>query len=415
MVLGQIARADDLPPVSGITIERAVELAATRNERAAIADLNVVVADAAVIKARAAFLPIVNGRADGNLRPWDKTVTSADATLTVNQPIFVPTAFPLYDQAKHSLVGQREQTIDDKRVLGFDTAHAYLAVLLANEVLEAAQKKLATAQHDFKDATAQFNAQIASNNDVSRTQIELNDAQREIEQDKGALEAAYVQLEFLCNAHVTREIAQPTALLGAAAVSPGSGADLVKSAIVHRPDLAARRDVALAAHDFAREPHLRFVPTLAASGAINAATTGEPDNHDVDAVLGLTLNWSIFDGRARDADEQSRGAQAAVADLTADALARSIEAQILSSLAQLVAAQGELTAARDTATAAEHSATETALLYRENLAKAIELVDANEQRFEADVSLAQAQDTAANAYLALRQALGLDAIGTELK
>src|SRR5580658_7209420 len=45
--------------VANLTIERAVELAATRNERAAIADLNVVVADAAVVKARVALLPVV--------------------------------------------------------------------------------------------------------------------------------------------------------------------------------------------------------------------------------------------------------------------------------------------------------------------------------------------------------------------
>jgi outer membrane protein TolC len=49
------------------------------------------------------------------------------------------------------------------------------------------------------------------------------------------------------------------------------------------------------------------------------------------------------------------------------------------------------------------------------LAKAIELIDANDSRFEAEIALAQAQDTVAEAYLSLRQAMGLDALGTELK
>ena len=56
--------------------------------------------------------------------------------------------------------------------------------------------------------------------------------------------------------------------------------------------------------------------------------------------------------------------------------------------------------------AARKSASETAILYKQGLAKAIELVDANEQRFLAEVNHAEAQFSLANAYLALLQAMG---------
>jgi hypothetical protein len=42
-------------------------------------------------------------------------------------------------------------------------------------------------------------------------------------------------------------------------------------------------------------------------------------------------------------------------------------------------------------------------------------VDANDSRFTAEVNYAAAEFAMAQAYLSLRQALGLDALGTELR
>ncbi len=55
------------------------------------------------------------------------------------------------------------------------------------------------------------------------------------------------------------------------------------------------------------------------------------------------------------------------------------------------------------------------MLYKHGLAKAIELVDANDSRFLAEVNYISAEYSVALAYLALRQSIGLDAIGTELR
>jgi hypothetical protein len=62
-------------------------------------------------------------------------------------------------------------------------------------------------------------------------------------------------------------------------------------------------------------------------------------------------------------------------------------------------------------TAARASAGETAILYRQQLARASELLDANEQRFIAEVDFAAARFAVTGAHLALREAMGLDPIG----
>ena len=407
VLVAHTVRAD-----SSLTLEQAVQLALTRNERAAISDLNVVAADAGVAKARVAFLPVLAANGNGALRPIDHPVALGTGALTLTQPLIVASAFPLYDQAKHALSAQKSQTIDDKRQLAFDAVRAYLAVLLAQEVVDAGVKKLETATADVAATDAQSKAQLVSSNDVTRAQITRASTERDLATDRGSLDAAYVQLSFMINSPVARGLVIPATLL-AAGKTPVTAVDaLVTQSMSHRPDLLARKDSALAAHDFAREPHMRFFPTLSFVGQLNATSnppqSGNPPmaGNYVDGSIALTASWSIYDAGNRDADERVRDAAAAIADLTADTLVRTIDQQVRTAAAQLTAAQASLIGADDAREASRKSATETATLYHQGLAKAIELVDANEQRFEAEVAYAEAEYAVANAYLALRQAMG---------
>jgi outer membrane protein TolC len=395
------AHADD-----GLTLDQAIQLALTRNERAQISDLEIVVADASVSRARVAFLPLLNASGNNTVHPIDTPKDSANGSLTLTQPLFVPTAFPLLDQAKHNLDAQRAQTVEDKRQLAFDVAHAYFAVLLAQEVVTAAQKKLDTATADVNDTDAQFRAQLVSSNDVTRARISLSSSVRELANDKGSLEAAFVQLGFVINAPPPKALAVPTATLDAGKRPADAPEALVATSLARRPDLVVRKDDALAAHDFAREPRYRYLPTLSLVGQMTASSNVPMSGHTVDGTIALNASWSIYDGGARGADSRSRDASAAIAELNTTALVRSIEAQVRTAAALLASAQSALGAAKDAVDSSRKSADETAILYHQGLAKAIELVDANEQRFAAEVNYAEAAYSVANAYLSLRQAMG---------
>jgi outer membrane protein TolC len=397
--------------IQGLRLEDAIQLAVTRNERARIAELEVAIADAGVAKARAAFLPVLAARGTDTLQPREKPLDTANGTLTLTQPLIDPSAWPLYAQAKHELSGQRAQSADDRRQVAFDAAKAFIAVLLADQVVQAAQKKLDTARADLADTDAQARAQLVSSNDVTRARIGLASSERELASDQGSLDAAYIQLALVVKAPIARGLVVPAALLDAG-VQPVPPADaLVAHSLARRPDLAARKDLALAAHDFAREPRMRWLPTLDLVGQLAASSHAE---HDLSGTVALTANWAIFDAGARSADARSRDAQAAIADLTADALIRTIDAQVRTAAVALVSAQLALAAGQGAMDAARKSAEETAILYHQQLAKAIELLDANEQRFAAEVNFAEAQFSVASAYLALRQAMGLDPLGGPL-
>jgi outer membrane protein TolC len=398
-----VARADDT-----ITIDQAIQLALTRNERAKITELTTVEAEAGVDKARVAFLPVLAATGTNTYHPVDKSpqmVPNGDLALT--QPIFAPSAFPLYDQAKHALDAQRAQTVDDKRQLAFDTAHAFFAVLLAQRIVEAAQEELETAKFDVTQTNAQFKAALVSSNDVTRAKLSQAGTERDLATDKGNFDAALVALAFIVNAKPPSHLATPTTILDAGKQAPGAVETLIAQGLAQRPDLVAHKQTALAAHDFAREPRWRFFPSLNFVGELTATTDNSPGTDRIDGFLAVQASWTIWDAGSRDADAKTRDAAASIADLNAIMLARSVENDVRTAVAQLTAAQNALTGAQDAVDASRKSANETAELYKNGLAKAIELVDANEQRFESEVSYAEAEYAMANAYLALRQAMGL--------
>lgn len=402
----QAVRADPM------TIEQAVKLALTKNERAQIADLNIVVADAAVTRAWVSFLPVLQAGASDTVRPRDTPVNVAQAQVSLSQPLIDPTAFPRLAVAKHNLTGQRAQSLDDKRKLAYDAAKAFVAVLLAEEVVKAAERKVETAKANLADTDAQSKAQLVSTNDVTRAQISLAGADRELANDQGRLHGAFIQLGFVLNVPPPTEVSPPVALLQGGAAQQPDEESLIKTSLATRPDLTARRESAIAAHESAKEPRLHYLPSLALTANVNA-TTNDGNGHAIDGQVALSAQWLIYDGGGRRADIEQRDAQAQIADLNTQTLIRQIETDVRNAENDLRAAQQELISAKAAQDAAVKGVEEAKILYRQGLTKAIELLDANDQRFQADVNFASAQFDVANAYLELRQALGYDPLETK--
>ena len=412
-----LAAAQNAPASAQLRLEDAVGLALTRNERAKISDLQVAVAIAGVEKARSGFLPVLSltGNDTQHIGPNAPSPANVGtSSLVLNQPIVNASAWPLYSQAKSLEDAQRAQNVDDKRLLAFSAANAFFVVLNADDFLQAAQRALDMAKANLADTQARAEAGLTSTNDVTRAQVDVASAGHQVEIDKGALDAAYVQLSFTINAPVTGPLAPPAATLQSALRAPSKSESLTRFALNQRPDMLASKHSAAAAHYFADEPLLRLVPTLGVQAAVSTTTNGGPTNRWQDETLAATLGWTLYDAGQRYADKHSRDAQATIADLTAEQLARSIDAQVRTALATLTSAQAAFHVAEDEVKAARQSVDETAILYRQGLAKAIELVDANDTRFNAEINYATAEYAMALAYLSLRQAVGLDPSGMEV-
>jgi outer membrane protein TolC len=397
-----------------MSLQDAVQLTLSRNERAKISDLNVLVAEAAVEKARAGFLPIVTAGGQETQHAYAVNNNVGTANLTVSQPLINASLFPLYSQAKELANAQHAQNVDDKRLLAFTAAGAFFTVLNAQDVVTAAEHQLENSKANLADTQARAEAGLTSSNDVTRAQVDMTGAAREVAADRGVLDNAYVQLAFTANAPVPASVVPPSATLTTAQQPAGAPEALVRFAMDHRPDVLVAKYQASAAHDFADEPMMRLIPTLGLQGQV---LTGNslPAARVTDETVQATLTWTIFDQGVRYADKHSRDAQADIGELNLKLLDRNVDAQVRSTVALLVSAQAAFHVAEDSVKFARQNVDETAILYRQGLAKAIELVDANDSRFTAEVNYATAEFAMAQAYLSLRQALGLEPLGTELK
>ena len=329
------ARADDL------SLQSVVKLALSRNERAEIADQSVISADAAVAKARAAFLPSIALGASETFRPQDVNTTVRDtaaaATLTLSQPLLNATAFPLYASAKHSYEAARYTQLDTRRQLAFDAARGFFSVIAQQRLLTAANSRLDLANATLDDTQVRASAGLVSSNDVTRSEIERDSASQSTINASNSLDAARLNLEYLIAEPVDIEtdLAPPTESL---APANRSLAGLVNIAIATRPDLAALRANAASASALSDEPALRFVPTLNATAQARAQDQLAQGRY-TDSTVVINFNWQIWDAGVRSADGDARNAARVAAELQLRALARRVETDVRVAVAELSAAR----------------------------------------------------------------------------
>jgi outer membrane protein TolC len=389
---------------AAVSLNEAVRLALARNERSKLAALDVVSAQASVDRARAGFLPTLSLGGSEAMRPQeaakDRKWSTATATLTVNQPIVSATAFPLYASAKHNFEASRYDELDQRRTLASDAARAFFAVITQQRILIAARSRFDRADASLKDTQARATAGLVSSNDVTRSAVERASAVQSVASAQSALERARLDLGYMLDAEVTDDLESPGLSLAPFSLETAS---LVRLAVTQRPDLLAASRSTLAASASADEPGLRFVPTLNASGQARVTDTATTP----DTTITLNLNWAIWDAGVRAADSDSRNAAYSAAQLQQRALLRRVAIDVRSAVSELIAARNALTAAQDGLEQSEKSVEETNVLYKQGLAKAIELVDSNASRFDAEVTLAAAQLDLRRSELDLRAALGL--------
>jgi outer membrane protein TolC len=396
---------------TALRLEDAVRLAQTRNERARQASLRVDVAEAGVDRARSSFLPTLVANGNVALRAQEDANgehLSSSGALTLTQPLIDAGAFPSLAQARHARDAERWSATEDRRVVAFDAARAFLQALTAERLLDAADRRLERARANQQATEARAEAGLSSTNDVTRARLETASGGRDVAQARGSLQRAALDLSLAIGQPVAGPLIAPARTTDEAEKGSFDVRIMVRQAQQRRGDVRAARERMDAAEAGADEPLWRLAPTLDAQAQVRATAYPETSHEE---LVQLNLTWVIFDAGARYADRRSREAEAASSALDEQLLLRSIAIQVATALASLEAAREAYRLAGEGAVAAQRNTEETEILYQQGLARAIELTDANAQRYDAEVSRETARLAMEQAYLELRFALGLDPIG----
>ena len=415
-----------LPAVAGdLSLERAVQLALERNERALAAGEQARAAAGRLTQARAYFFPAISLTGSYTRRPYEVerdlngqsiTIQSLNAIsgyASLNWILFDPAVIPSYRQALFADRAQRYSSADARRRLAFEVAAAYLTTLTMDQVLEAAGRRLEYGGKTLDAARARYAAGLVSVNDVTRAELEYATAEMGSTQAMGNVQTAYLQLGFLLDTAIDGKLASPELLLSQAELPAAAAADLLPSAQERRLDLRALDWNAKAQQALVLEPKLEWLPSLSLSGQYRYTNEAGLTGRSTNWSAGLALSWPLFDGFGRFGYHKERKAQARLAELDLRAAGRQLELEVRDGLVSLSSQQASLKMALVALDAAHKNAAETAELYRQGLSNALQVADANVRLFEAEVEVARQRNGLALALLNLRAAQGLDPFGKE--
>lgn len=403
-----------------LTLRDAIALAQTRNERGQAADARAEAAEARVNRARAFFFPELEVSGTYLRRGYETTrqvgddiVTlssrEAESTLsTLSWTLFDARAFPLYRAAKLQRDASQLDALQQRRLLAYEAAGAFLATLGLDAVAEAAERRQTFARESLDDARARFEAGLVSSNDVTRAELELANA--ELASSRASADAinARLNLADLLVTDLPLTLVAPSEILSMAAEPAVADEGDFDAARSRRYDLLARQSLTESQLESAKEPLLRLTPALDLIGSYRTTSDAGLSGRDHDESASLVLSWTLFDGGEAFAERAERLALARASEYELGLASRAVSTDVRTARVRLESEQASIRQAASAVSAARKNSTESSALYREGLATALERSDAAVQLFEAEVAEVRAKFSLAIAWLDLRDALGLD-------
>jgi len=422
-VFPQLLNAQD----GGLTLEEAVRTALAKNEQALAADARLSAADARVARARAFFMPSLNASGAYTRRPEEVTRTingqrivsqslnALSGAATLNFTLFDSRSIPGLRQVRSEKNAEQASSAESKRLLAFEVSQAFLSTLNAEQVLEASRRRFEYARQNLASAKARYDAGLVSVNDATRAELEFATAEMGVTRIKGETETTYLELGYLLDdpGIAGRTLISPEFLVEAAADDRIPIDTRVAEAQRRRLDLDALRWHAKAERALLMEPVLRWLPSLNLSSQYRYTNEAGLSGNTTTWNAGLSLNWALFDGFARNADYGEQKALVRIAELNLASALRRVEIDVRNALVLLSTQRAALKEAEVAREVAQKNATETTELYRQGLASALEAADANVRLFEAEVAFVGQRYGLALAYLNFEAALGLDPFGKE--
>jgi len=336
------------------------------------------------------------------------------AQAQLSQAIFAPT---LWTAGRVAGLSERisELNIENaRREVLFAVTQSFYAVATMQESVKVTEALLKVAADHERDAQLQVETGTAPRLTLLRAQLDRSRAEQDLVRAQTNLVSARLALATLLNRRADFEVAPPPEPEVPADLERGEVLRLANEAIERRPDIAAlsvQRDVAQIQHG---QSWFKYLPTIGLSANYSiqnaAGFTGRPDNWNV----GLGLNWNIFDGGLREAENRELAAKLREARALEEQAQRNARDEVFRARLDLESARANRLKAEDTARLARESAAMVELQFRAGASSYIEVADSNSVLTQAEVGLLTERLNEQLAALQLIKAAGLFAVDGSL-
>lgn len=330
---------------------------------------------------------------------------SLSGTLSLRVPLLAPTAWFELGAAREAARGAA--SLAEAARLGLRASLAATAYLGAatEEAQAAAERAVESAARLAESAERRLQAGTAAPLDALRARTEQVRRQGDLVRARAEVERVRLAAGTLLGRDgPVRVLVGPPPERAVPAATPEEA--LAAEARAGRPEVAAAAAQASAAEGQVRAAWSRLAPQLSATGTAYAADVAYPTGAKDGWRVSLDLTWPLYDGGLRYGKRR-------------EAEARLAQARAAEEAQRLAVGQEARDAARDEAVAVERHrlAVEQRRLaaeaagtaergYQAGVASSLDVVDANDRLYAAEVGLADAGARLAAARLALLKALG---------
>jgi outer membrane protein TolC len=428
---GGAAEAVAAPEVAVVTLEQALQDLETRSPALSQARSRAAEAQGLASQAASALIPALAvtgnytrnsdeaalplGRlaalapALANVLPGDVVIqplSAFTASAALRVPLLVPTAWAELGAAKQA-ASAAETSADAVRLqLRAALIQAAWAGAAGEEIVAASERAAIVAEEQVRSSERAVQAGTAAHLSVLQAQTQATQRQSDLVRAHAELERARLGAGILLGRAEPVRVTLGDFAAASGAEPPEALDSLASAALAHRPELQAQQALVRSASGQVDSARWRLAPQLAASGAAFASTVAYPTGKKEGWRVGLELTWQLFDGGFRAGKRAQAEASLAGARAAEEAQRLGIAQEVQDAARDLRVARERLQLAeRQRALAAEAAAT-AKRSFDGGVAGSIDVLDANDRLFQAEVGLASARAGVGIAKASLDRALG---------
>lgn len=340
-----------------------------------------------------------NVPADGIIQPLE--AWTGQAALRV--PLFAANAWPDYLATREA-----KQAAE----LGVEAARLQLRAVLvqaatwataAEEISQASQRALDIAKAHEQSAQRAVIAGTATPLSHLQAKTEVVRRESDVVRTRSELEKAWLALGVLLGRPEPVRVAVPEP--EAAPALPALDAQLER-ALVLRPDLLASSHQVEAAEWQVSSAWWRLAPTVSASFAVVGSNVNYVTGLNYGWKASVDLTWALYDGGFRYGKRQQAEAQRATARAALEQSQLQVRQEVLDARRDLEVASQRLALAKQQKALAEEAEKTADRSFEAGLISSLDVLDANDKLYLAEVGLADARAKVGMATAALAKATG---------
>jgi outer membrane protein TolC len=411
------------------TLERALQQALAANPDARVAQQRVVVAEAGLEQANAAFWPQLQFQSSYtgsdnpmvafgsilNQRAYRSSLNFNDVPAVDDLNTRGLVTVPLYTGGKNTATrhasranteAARQDTAAVQNTLGFEVSRSFYTVLKTRQFIRAAEAAVNSFEASLAVAQKRLDEGALLKTGVLDIQVRLAQAREDLVRARNANALAVRTLRNLLG---IEDGAFEVADTAPGASAPDSGD------FSGRPELAAVRHREGSAEEQVRAVKGGYLPRVSAFGSLDYDYGGKYDHGGGSYTAGAILQWDLWDGKMTRAKVQEANANLESTREEERKLRLALDLEVEQARLDLQAANERLHVTGQAVAQAEESASLTRARFEQELALPKDLIDAETALVAARVRRAEAEADRQIAIAALRKAIGLPQLDSQSK